>query len=162
MGSAWRSLLTWLLVLAMPLQGLAAIGVQHCAPTHRHADQPAMAVQAVVQDADRHAHRHMHQSVHQPAHQPARGHAGPAAEPTAVDPSALPGAAHALNAGHASSSVDAKCSACAACCVALGLPDRVPDLPALADRPGLAPSAMAALTSFVPGGLDRPPRSGFA
>lgn len=162
MRSIWRSVFIWLLVLAMPLQGMAALGVQHCAPTHQRIDRPAKAVQAVHQDADRHAHRHPHQRPHQHPHQHARGQAGSAAEPAAVDASALPGTADALNAGHANSPVDAQCSACAACCAALGLPNRALDLPALAVGPRLAPPRMAAVPSFVPGGLDRPPRIGFA
>lgn len=139
MRSIWRSLFTWLLVLAMPMQGIAAIGTQHCAPAHRGIDRPAKVEQV------------------QPLH--AHGHARAEAAAAAVNESPVLVTVHALNDEHASPTVDAKCSACAACCTALGLPDRVLDLPTLADGSSLAPLTPFAVPSFVPGGLDRPPRN---
>ena len=139
MCSIWRSVLTWLLVLAMPVQGIAAIGTQHCAPTHRGIDLPAKAEQA----QPRHAH----------------GHARAEAVLAAVTESRVLGPAHALHAEHAISTADAKCSACAACCLALGLPSGALDLPAWAEGSSLAPPTMTGMPSFVAGGLDRPPRN---
>jgi len=139
MRSIWRLVLTWLLVLAMPVQGIAAVGMQHCAPRHERIDPPATAVQAL--------HQHAH------AHAPAKaGHA-------AGNEMRAPEIAHSVTAGHAISAVDLKCSACAACCPVLGLPSRALDLPGLPDGSSLAPLAMALAPSFVPGGLDRPPRN---
>ena len=142
MGSIWRSVLTWLLVLAMPVQGIAAIGTQHCAPTHRGIDLPAKAEQA----QPRHAH----------------GHAKAGAVLAAVNESPVLGPAHtvnAVNAEHAISTADSNCSACAACCLALGLPSGALDLPAWAEGSSLAPPTMTAMPSFVAGCLDRPPRN---
>jgi hypothetical protein len=145
MLSFWRSLLTWLLVLAMPVQGLAGIGMQHCAPAqeYRHPGGVPASVE------------HGHGSGH--------GHPHPAA--TADAPPAASNEAPALELAHASAAAspgltgDAKCSACAACCPALGLPDRALPLPALPGAGSLAPVPMTAVPSFIPATLDRPPRS---
>ncbi|MCU0923671.1 MAG: hypothetical protein MUF16_25660 [Burkholderiaceae bacterium] len=139
MRSIWRSVLTWLLVLAMPVQGIAAIGTQHCAPTHRGIDLPAKAEQA----QPRHAH----------------GHARAEAVLAAVNESPVLGPDHSMNAEHAISTAYSNCSACAACCLALGLPSGALDLPAWAEGSSLAPPTMTGMPSFVAGGLDRPPRN---
>jgi hypothetical protein len=142
MLSLWRTVFIWLLVLSVPAQGVAANGMQHCAPKHERLLSAAKAAQAM------HAHAHMH--------------AGIEAEPTAVNASPVPATAHLVAGEPTKSTSDFQCSACAACCVALGLPNGVLDLPDLVEGPSLAPPTMAGVPSFVPGGLDRPPRIGFA
>jgi hypothetical protein len=140
MRSIWRSVLTWLLVLAMPVQGIAAVGMQHCAPRHERIHPPATVVQGL--------------------HQHAHDHAPAMAGKTAGNELRVSETAHSVvSTGHAISAVDFKCSACAACCPALGLPTLALDLPALPDGSSLAPLAMTVAPSFVPSGLDRPPRS---
>jgi hypothetical protein len=129
MRALMRLLLLCLIAVAVPLQGFAATGAVHCAPMH---DRMEAAM------ADHHGDRrpdHHHQ-------------------PVAAD--------HALAEHDATASQSGvgtfKCSACAACCVAMGLPAGAIALPqAPADGP------LAALTSppdvaFLTGGPERPPR----
>jgi hypothetical protein len=136
----WRSLLLWLMALALPMQGLAAAARMHCAA------QAPMSASAVHVDA--HASHH--------AGQHARHHADPEhpihAHHLAADVDGTPhGDADAPRAGHS-------CSACAACHAPVGLPPARVMLPA----PPVASFTAAALAdagaSHVPAGLDRPPR----
>lgn len=132
----WRSLLLWLLALALPMQGLAAAARMHCAG------------QAVVNEAAsaRHHADHHHQDHANAAHQ---GHLD--ADAMGHDAASHDGA-DSPRAGHS-------CSACAACHAPVGLPAAVVVLPAppmggFAAATGVDPGA-----SHVPAGLDRPPRT---
>lgn len=134
-----KSLLIWLLALALPVQALAAAGMQHCgashermraaaaAPTHAHAHDEA------VGDA----HEHHHTAV--PAVAAEEDQAGPGAGPAGFS-----------------------CSACAACCIALALP--AAGVRSAAPPPDGYASALpgVAVPPYVTGGLDRPPRSPLA
>lgn len=124
----WRSLLVWLMALALPVQGLAAAGSLHGAPLPDRVHLQARAIDAEVGHAQAH-HR---------------------AADTAADTAA---AAHDHgDRGHT-------CSACAACCPAIGLPSRAVDLPSAPIGGFAAEMAQPAGTSFVPAGLERPPRA---
>lgn len=142
MRSMWRVLLTWLLVLAMPVQGSAAVGMQHCGPTHERMHPGVMAVSAP------HGHG---QERHNVA-------VATDAAPAAADTAAMGELDHAAASASSVSTEDATCSACAACCLALGLPAAGPLLAAVAAGPSLAQLPRPVLPSFVPGGLERPPR----
>lgn len=126
----WRSLLLWLLALALPVQGLAAGARMHCA------GQPIAATMAADDEA---AHGHAHAGHHGgPA---AAGHDGTPHDGT-----------DSTRSGHS-------CSACAACHAPVGLPAALVMLPAppmggFAAAPLADPGA-----SHVPAGLDRPPRT---
>ena len=150
MRSVWRSVFIWLLVLAMPVQGVAALGMQHCAPTHERLVSLASSVQA--------PHAHANMSAPMSAHLDAPVEALPAAA-NAAPLLATAHGEHAEHAEHAVPAVDVKCSACAACCPALGLPVVAPELPDMPGAPGLAQLRLPLVPSFVPGGLDRPPRN---
>jgi hypothetical protein len=134
MRPLFKSLLLWLLALALPVQALAAAGMQHCGTSHeRMRGAPAA-----------HAHAHdgaAEEGAHEHHHAPA-----PAAE--ATDDHADPGAAAA----------GFSCSACAACCIALALP--AADGHSAAPPPDGYASAWSAVPvpPFVTGSLDRPPR----
>ena len=131
-----RSLLVWLMALALPLQGIAAAGMQACGPTHGHTGP-------VVASAHESVHGHaamrsVHGDVHGEAHAPALQH--PSAD------TELPAAGH-------------QCGACAACCPAVALPAALV-LPAVPlSETVVIPAAPARLASFVPPGLERPPRA---
>lgn len=124
-----RSFLLWLVVLAVPLQGLAAATMLNCAAMHG-------AASATLDHAghDDHDHDHDHAAM-------AAAHDDAAADA---------GAPHAA---------DHKCSACAACHASLGLPVAMPKLPAVdAVQAHPVPRASGA-EPFLTGGLERPPRS---
>ena len=135
-------MLVWLMVLAVPLQGVAGTAMQHCA------DRVEQAVQAPAAAAHH-------------AHGPRAAHAAMVADVGHHHGAADHGVGSAP-AGHQHSSApaaDHQCSACAACCSALGLPSRVVSL--IPPRVAAAANALPgpAVESFVPARLDRPPRS---
>lgn len=141
MPSFVRLVLVWLMVLAIPVQGFAAAAMQHCGPTH----EQMRGVSSTASAGDGHAHVHAGQTDAGSSHS-----ASP--EPAAAQPSSALPDDIAADAG-------VTCSACAGCCVALGIPAATVRLPA-------APIGVAAVDrsptqreSFVPAGLDRPPRA---
>lgn len=135
-----RTLLIWLLALALPAQGVMAATMVFCGPDHR--DQASAAVAA--HDAGV-AHDAQHFNS-QPDAAAQDSHAGEAAadETAAADKFAQ--------------SEMQKCSVCAACCSAAAIHDNVPKLPAVepaaADFAAVAP----AIAHFASDGPDRPPR----
>lgn len=135
-----RCLLIWLVALAVPLQGMAAASLRHCMPAHERM-QGAGTVHA--EGHSHAAHSHHHHPGDQAASSGSTAHdAGPHQ------------AADSFKAG--------KCSACAACCVALGLPADAVQVPVVPAGGFVARLRVAASPSFVPGGLDRPPRTHLA
>lgn len=120
----WRSLLIWLMALALPVQGLAVAASLHGAPPPDRVHLQVGAIEAEV------AHAQAHHRV--------------------VDAAA---------AAHDHGDRDHTCSACAACCPAIGLPSRGVDLPSAPIGGFAAETAQPASTSFVPAALERPPRA---
>lgn len=133
MRSVWRHLLLVLLAVALPVQAFAAAGAVHCARMHER-----MHAAAAASAHDHHAMAHSH-------HEMSADDASTTGEPDEASP------LHAF-----------KCSACAACCVAVGLPAATPTLPAApaAAHPPVLPAI--AIAAFVTGGLERPPRTDLA
>lgn len=154
MWSTLRAMLVWLVVLVMPVQGLAAAGMLHCAAGHGNSAagsaphggaaggppaHPGVFSDAPVHPASVPAGEVHHGAMHDGVMHGGVMHSGGG---LADDPAA---SAHG-------------CSACAACCAALALPGGLwltiePSGPTFdsSASPGAAPS-------FVPPGLERPPR----
>ncbi len=131
MRSTFRLLLLWLMAVALPLQGFAAAGAQHCVPMHER-------MQVMATHDPGHGDHHHAVTVDADAQAEAPGH-------TVPESTAKTGAF--------------KCSACAACCVALGLPASAPALPGQ-PADGLQPLAPEATeAAFLTDGLERPPRT---
>lgn len=133
MRSLLRVLLLCLMAVALPLQGLAATGAVHCAAMHDR-----MQVDPAHHHDDGVAEHH-------------DGHASASLQEAADDHR---GDDSAPRTGGAF-----KCSACAACCVALGLPVGVltlPHVPADSVAPAIA---WRAAVAFLTGGPERPPRT---
>lgn len=130
-----RSFLLWLVVLAVPLQGLAAATMLNCAAMHG-------AATAVLERAGHGDQAHEHEDAH--AHAAVAAHDESAADP---------GLAHAA---------DHKCSACAACHASIGLPAALPPLPAFDLGEARAAAPAPGVEAFLTGGLERPPRSAHA
>jgi hypothetical protein len=152
MNRAFRSFLAWVMVLAMPVQGMAASAMLSCGPSHQRMMQGWVLGQAAA--AADHAH----------------GHGDCLASMDAIDPEhAVPGHSVASEyapgtdaegvSGMSAHHGDFSCSACAACCSLLALPSGFE----LAHVVGLAASVRAPLvapvTSYQPDRLDRPPRA---
>jgi hypothetical protein len=139
MRSLLRLMLLCLMAVALPLQGFAATGALHCAAMHER-----MQVQAAHHHDDGAAHSH-------------DGHGGHHAA-NATPPSGDGG----HDDGPARVGGTFKCSACAACCVGLGLPASAITLPpGPAER--VAPRLVAdAVAAFLTSGPERPPRARLA
>ena len=129
MPRALRCFLTWLLLLALPLHGYAASTMLLCAAGHHRSMASADG------GHDPAAHAAVHHSARHDNH--AAGHDNHVAKPA---------------------SVDAKCSACAACCTAVYLPTNVNDLTAPAPGPVRAVPEPTTRVGFVTDGPERPPR----
>jgi hypothetical protein len=132
-----KSLLLWLLALALPVQALAAAGMQHCGASHER--------MRVAPAAHAHAHEEAAGGGHEHHHA-----AAPAAE------------AQDDHAGSGAGLAGFSCSACAACCIALALP--AAGVRSAAPPPEAYASALSAVPvpPYVTGGLDRPPRGALA
>lgn len=136
-----RIVLTWLLALALPVQGYAAQAMLFCGPMH---DRPAAASSAAGHDHGAHAHGSA--SLH---------HDEQAAEPG-------DGPAQALDGESAGKVSQAKCSVCASCCsmAAIASGHVAPDALRLSFDYALAPFEPHA--GRTAGGLDRPPKARLA
>lgn len=138
-----RSLLIWLMALALPIQAVAAASMLHCGAAHRLMQGGSLA--AVAPDG--------HDAVHDATpHQHADSSAGLDADLSAGDSSDASLSASPLG-------DDFTCSACANCCSAVALPSRLVRLPAPAIEAHATALPASGLVSFVPGGIDRPPRT---
>lgn len=131
-----KTLLLWLLLAALPLQGMAAALQTACGPTERNGSSGTAASMP--------SHHH---------HDGDTGHAHVAdgdtasESPTSSDKSS--------DAGHTHSG----CSACASCCVGAAAPPSTLDLPAVhGDSLPVVISPIPLVAGVVPGGLERPPR----
>jgi hypothetical protein len=144
-----RSLLIWLLVLAMPVQAIAAAGMQHCGPVHQLMQAGSTA--AVWTDG-----QDMPHDATVPHDATPHEHTGAATKADA-EPSPSSSSDATLNA--AGFADDYTCSACANCCSAVALPSAVVQIPALPIGTHVSMLPVSEVISFVPGGIDRPPRT---
>ncbi|MED5622383.1 hypothetical protein [Ideonella sp. BN130291] len=124
-----RLLALWLIAVALPIQGVAAATMLHCAgmPSHEA---------AVAGPGD---HHEGHGGHH---------HAGAATEPA--------GDAHAT---HHPAGGKHSCSACASCCSATALPAMPLLLVSQGVTEPLTPDPERPLVAFLTGGPERPPRT---
>ena len=150
-----RTVLVWLLVLALPAQGAAAATMALCGPGHAartigHQHEPAMAVQSPRM------HPHGHAASPEPHH---HAHAVVADMGNVGDPlrsqAEMAGQAQLSNLAPGDQH---KCSACASCCSAAavlsaGLILTTPDF-----TPTVFMAIVAAVEPFTTAGPDRPPR----
>ena len=154
-----RTLLVWLLVLALPAQGVAAATMAFCGPHHpgggaaSHAEQRAAA---------EHVHPQARPQAHPQAHpeadaQGSHGDHGDHHQATAAraDSADAGSSAAPAKGGHADQQ---KCSACASCCSIGAILNSVLAVPA----PELSPTVFAVVVptvdAFAVDGPDRPPR----
>lgn len=135
-----RTLLIWLLALALPAQGVLAATTVFCGPSH-HAPASGVAVDhhadAAQQLQDSAAHSNQAATDARP-------------ENMAADDTATPDK-------FAQSGMQ-KCSVCASCCSAAAIHDTVPKLPVLAPAAVHLSVQAAAVEPFAADGPDRPPR----
>lgn len=154
MNRVVRAVLVWLMVIAMPVQGMAASTMLSCGPGHGRMmaglafDAQAARSSEAGEPMDGHVHAHVdaHHAPHDHATQGDAAASHAAADADGAD-SLLP---HHGSFG---------CSACAACCSVLALPTGY----SLPEAPGpMHPVRMPLVepvASHQPDGLDRPPRT---
>jgi hypothetical protein len=153
MNRVVRAFLVWVMVFAMPVQGMAASAMLFCGPSHERM------MQGLVLDAAASAQDHSGDAAHEMAamdHSDHHEHAGSGA-PVASEPtvSADGDGMGGLFPHHGKFS----CSACAACCTALALPASFELPQAVRTAHALRSSLVAPVASHQPDGLDRPPRA---
>ena len=131
-----RTLLIWLLVLALPAQGAMAATMAFCGPKH-HTSAVAVGVSA-EEVADEHA-------------------------PAAAAHVAHGQSVHSAAVGSATADTFAEgdlqtCSVCASCCSAAAIHSSLPKLPRFEPVTAEFAIVSAAVESFAADGPDRPPR----
>lgn len=145
MGMLIRTLLIWLLVLAVPSQGVAAATLSFCGPNHHHRAGAAPQMQlAALHDHARHdgtaATKHKHP---------------PTAALADQDSSA---AAVSVGSAKFSDTSNHKCSACASCCSVGAILSSLLAVP----KPVLTPMVFFAVVpsfdTLAADSIDRPPR----
>ena len=142
MRSRFRSALMWLLLLALPLQGFAAVTMLNCGPNHQRMWEAALAEPAG-------SHDHATRGHHQHEMSTAGNHHDTASADAETDPSSV----HQLN-----KLTKFKCSACAACCIGVALPTAALAFASMPPAEALRFFVPAPHVDFVTDGLDRPPR----
>lgn len=137
MSRALKRLLLWLLIAALPLQGLAAAMQTSCAGVQEGSAHEMMHWHhaATQTSADIEDHGHAHATHDHAPH-------------------------HADDEADASQHQASSCSACASCCVGMTMPltaGTLPATPTSSELVILAPDVPPA--GFTPAGLERPPKS---
>lgn len=148
--SFWlRITLTWLLALAVPLQGHAAQSRFMCGPDHGGSGSHASAVQALHAAADPHAAR---ADDHEPASD--AGHADHAGHAQLTE--------HTGHTEHVKQAEHGQCSVCASCSGALALTSAVRVFEASPAPTHYRAEAQTPSPGTIPDGLERPPRKPLA
>ena len=144
MGLLIRTILVWLLVLAVPAQGAAAVTMALCGPNHHGGAAATSAAQAGSAE----------QANHHSAEPGAPGHHHMAAQAD-KDDSASASPAVSAQGSHA---VKQKCSACASCCSLGAILSPMLAVPAPTVTPTVFSAVVLTVSAFAADGPDRPPR----
>ena len=143
-----RYLVMWLLIVALPVQGLAASTMLFCGPGHHGAPK------TTDSGHDHASHLHMGASevsaTSQGAAHPDAVEAAPPHDGSSFSPASVKHVKHA--------NVPGKCSACAACCTVAFLPTAIIAFTEPAPSRALAVVEPVAHVGFFTDGPDRPPR----
>lgn len=167
MGSRIRTLLIWLLALALPAQGVAAATMVFCGPNHHGAGPVAHSQHANAE------HAHRGSAAQQNRTQLGASHAEHHGAQNGAQNGAQHGAQHAgaAQADEGSSSVEVakapaklkqadsqKCSACASCCSAAAILSSAPSVAAPDFSATVFATVEPSVDPFAADGPDRPPR----
>jgi len=163
-----RTVLIWLLVLALPAQGAAAATMAFCSPNHHSAGSTAVSRQIAAVDpglaTQQHAHPHAvagDLASHTHRHAVPQGVADSDPVVSGVHSAAgsdLVGSAGDLSATKLAHADHHKCSACASCCSAAVIGSTVLNVPAPGVTPTVFISVVPTVERFSSDGPDRPPR----
>jgi hypothetical protein len=143
MNRLFKTLLLWLLIAALPLQGFAAAMKASCGSAQHDL------LQVAIMDDEHHDDGVVTHSHHHDA----------GADSSLSDSAANTDKSSATHDKHQHSS----CSACAACCVgAVAPPSASIWTPTYSSSEMVVISPSPLVTGYIPGGLERPPRHTFA
>ena len=140
-----RITLLWLVALAVPAQGYAAVTMFGCGPGHH--GMTGMQSQAAPADDDNAA---VPQHFHHAGFETSGGHHH--------DDSAQPSHVHVLTHGTPGKVGKGSCTPCASCCVVAALPAAMLVFEPVALADFFAPLAPRGVAPFLTEGLERPPR----
>lgn len=144
MNRVLKTFLLWLLIAALPIQGMAAVVKASCGPQH-HDMSSSMSTNGIA---------HLHDDGVLAHHE---SHDANAAIPDPHPDLEVHVAETSSDTGHTYKT--SYCSACAACCVgAAAPPTRVSLAPVLSTVEVAVNPPVLSYTGFIPAGLERPPR----
>jgi hypothetical protein len=136
-----RTLLIWLLVSAVSVQGAAAATMAFCGSNHHGGGSPQVEGSATAAE---HSHHEDALAGHQ----------------LDADISAdVVGADDVSAVGKATQAAKQKCSACASCCSLSAILTTVPVVPATDSAPTVFITVVPTVDAFAADGPDRPPRN---
>ncbi len=136
-----RVLIVWFIAFALPVQGMAAVTMAHCGPSHERTQK--------AQAETGHPH-----SAH------AAGLPHPHGEAASAASAGLDGASAKINAqADPIELAKYKCSSCAACCAGSALPSVMPRIPVIPSSPAVFTETVVSVDALASGGPDRPPRT---
>jgi hypothetical protein len=134
-----KTLMLWLLLAALPLQGIAAAMQTPCGPMER--SDSAETAMSVLQP-----HQH-------------GGEVMAMSEPVASDRGAVAAPAMSHDKSPGDDHEHGTCSACASCCMSAGAPPSAAVItPTYSNSLPSVVTPAPSLTGFVPAGLERPPK----
>lgn len=143
MHTVFRAVLVWMVMFAIPMQGISASTMLLCGPSHHRQQQAAQS-----------GHDHA-----QHGHADHRGHAASDAVEEAASANAgadeVSGSPQWMGSAEPS---NLKCSACAVCCSAVALLQVLPLMAAAQVNASVYPPLSMAYQGFVADGPQRPPR----
>lgn len=136
-----RTLLIWLLVLAVPAQGAAAATMVFCGSNHHGTGSARAEVSAAVSKHSHHGDTEYVQEIH------------------SGESSTMAAADDAPAVAKVSQAAKQKCSVCASCCSMGAILTTVPVVPATDSAPTVFTIVVPTVDAFAVDGPDRPPRN---
>ena len=141
MNRVLKTFLLWLLIAALPIQGMAAVIKASCGP--RHHDMPSVTMSVVEH------HHHSNFTPHQ--HDMADMNVAADVESAANTTDDFQNPKHVHKTSY--------CSACAACCVGAVAPPSILSLASPRTKgETVAIPPLVSFTGFIPASLERPPK----
>lgn len=157
MGQLFRTVLIWLVALAVPAQGMAAVTMLHCGPGH-HGAQAAQSSGQTLPDASQAAGEHAAHGHASHPHLDTNTVSDTAQNPASPDASAAAQVDKTIDPVKVAKAAYQKCSACASCCAGLALPSKAAIPPTIDAAREVTVLSLPEAASVVIDGPERPPR----
>lgn len=151
-----RIVLTWLLMLAIPVQGFAATAMLFCAPSH-HTVVATIKTTQMALDLNQVATSSL--AEHQHGNEQHASHHDTDAKKSVANSQANDSAPTHGTSVKVGKLADGKCSACAMCCTGSVISSTLSMSTVAMTGSDSIPFALESFVSYVPEGFDPPPRS---